>query len=485
MRLAVAVDHRRRAMGRPEAGLARPVGLDDVRHDHEQRVGVRRLRGEQRLSRLAQARLVGEQEGPVAGRGSGDEPRLVRHQLHPGRRAPRGRRGQRHARRVPATGALERVEEGAEQLPAGQATRPGGGLRRGREVGGQEGIGQLPGEHRLREDRALGRRGRGRGLRRRGHLDRGLDTGVPQHVPRQRAGRVGHDGVLGEQRQQARVPDGARRQDRRDALQPLQLLGPTALAAGRRPDAGALLAEQQGDGLELRPHRRRHATALHGRLDLTDGPGEHRDDVAAAAAPSLVPRGGSARVPLTWSSHELLLLDATDVAAAACGTTPRTGRTADRPRAPDAAPARGYPGSAPLPRTWHRRGGWWMRTIVVAGRPPGTRGRYLALAQRVRGSAIPRLGPLDRSVTHASGLPDDMPHGSAPRGNSSITSTGRPSARRWRTTSPATSVACPARVRSTSGAAVREAQRGQRAGAASRTRRRPRARPRRRPGTPS
>ena len=73
-RVAVAVDHGGRAVRRPEAGLARPVGLDDVRHDHEQRVGVRRLRGEQRLGRLAQARLVGEQEGPVAGRGGGDQP---------------------------------------------------------------------------------------------------------------------------------------------------------------------------------------------------------------------------------------------------------------------------------------------------------------------------------------------------------------------------------------------------------------------------
>ena len=89
-RVTVAVDHGGRAVRCPHAGLAGPVGLDDARYDHQQRVGVGRLRGEQRLSRLAQARLVGEQEGPVAGRGSGDELRLVRHQLPVAGHAHRG-----------------------------------------------------------------------------------------------------------------------------------------------------------------------------------------------------------------------------------------------------------------------------------------------------------------------------------------------------------------------------------------------------------
>ena len=46
---------------------------DVGRHDHEQRKGVRRLGREQRLSRLAQTRLVREQEGPVTGRSRGDQ----------------------------------------------------------------------------------------------------------------------------------------------------------------------------------------------------------------------------------------------------------------------------------------------------------------------------------------------------------------------------------------------------------------------------
>jgi hypothetical protein len=81
------------------------------------------------------------------------------------------------------------------------------------------------------------------------------------------------------------------------------------LAAGRRQDAGALLPQQQGDGLERRADGGRDATALRGRLDLTGGPREHRDDVAAVVDAPLVPRGGVASAPLAlaWSSHELLL----------------------------------------------------------------------------------------------------------------------------------------------------------------------------------
>src|SRR6516225_2715432 len=84
------------------------------------------------------------------------------------------------------------------------------------------------------------------------------------------------------------------------------------VASGRRPDSGALIPQQQGDGLELRAHGRRHAAAPGSRLDLTGGPGEHRDDVAAGPDASLLPRGGtaSARLTLAWSSHRLLLRNA-------------------------------------------------------------------------------------------------------------------------------------------------------------------------------
>jgi hypothetical protein len=66
------------------------------------------------------------------------------------------------------------------------------------------------------------------------------------------------------------------------------------LGTVRSPDAGALVPQQQGDGLELGAHGGGHPAALGRRLDLTGGPGEHRDDVAAMTDPSLLPRGGTA-----------------------------------------------------------------------------------------------------------------------------------------------------------------------------------------------
>ena len=55
-----------------------------------------------------------------------------------------------------------------------------------------------------------------------------------------------------------------------------------------------------------------HPAALDGRLDLTDGSGEHRGDVAVVADASLRPGGGttSARLALAGSSHRLLLWNA-------------------------------------------------------------------------------------------------------------------------------------------------------------------------------
>src|SRR5260370_38952714 len=84
------------------------------------------------------------------------------------------------------------------------------------------------------------------------------------------------------------------------------------VASGRLPDAGTLVPEQQGDGLELRAHGRAPAAAPGSRVDLTDGSGEHRDDIAVVVDASLLPRGGtaSARLALAWSSHTLLLWNA-------------------------------------------------------------------------------------------------------------------------------------------------------------------------------
>ncbi len=199
--LAVALHHGGRAAGSPAGRLTGPVGLDDVRHDDEQRVGVRCFRGEQRLGRLAQTRLISEQERPVTGSGRGDQLPLVRHQLQARRGEPCRRRRERHARRGSPTGTLEGTQQRAEQLPAGQAARTGGELRNGGEVGGEKGVRQLPGDHRLRHDPPLRAGGSCSGLRRRDLFGRRLDAEVPQHLPLERPGRVGDAGALGEQRQ--------------------------------------------------------------------------------------------------------------------------------------------------------------------------------------------------------------------------------------------------------------------------------------------
>ena len=310
-----------RTVGRPDARLACPVGLDDVGHDHQQRIGVRCLRGEQRLGRLSQPGLVGQQELPVPGRGRGDHPCLVRHQLQTAGRPDRGRLGQSHAGRGSAPGVLERPEERTEQLPAGQAARLDPGLLGDREVGGEEGVGQLSRDDRLRHDPPLGGDRGSRRLIRCHLLGRRLDAGGSQHVALEQPGRFGDLGVLREQPEQRGVAGGGLGQDRRDPVEALELLCLVDLAAGLVAlDARALLADQQCDDLELCAYRRHHGSTLDGRLDLAHSAGEDGDDavVVAPAGTTLVPRGGtaSARLALASLSHRLLLWSARPLAAA-------------------------------------------------------------------------------------------------------------------------------------------------------------------------
>ncbi len=308
--VAVTVDRGGLAARRPQPGLPHPVRLDDVRHDDEQRERVRRLRREQGLGRLAQSRLVGEQERPMARRSRGDQTRLVRHQLLDARHRPAGRLGEAHAHRGPRAGALERAQQRPEQLPPGQRRGTGPARPRRREVGGEERVGHLARHHRLRHHLGLGRRGERRLDRRRGLLlfDRRLDARLAQHVPPQRPGRVGDDRVLVEQRQQPLVADGGHRQGPRGLVEPFEPFGAlllTDLAVG--PDPHAFLAQHQGDGLELRARRRGHPPVAQGGLDLLDGAPEHRHHVVGGTT---VPLGASAspRLGPASSSHVLLLL---------------------------------------------------------------------------------------------------------------------------------------------------------------------------------
>jgi hypothetical protein len=83
-----------------------------------------------------------------------------------------------------------------------------------------------------------------------------------------------------------------------------------------RGHPGTLLAHEKGEHLELRVHRGRHASAVHGRLDLAHGAGEDRDQAlvvtsarTALAALRIATLGITTRAWLTLgsSSHELLL----------------------------------------------------------------------------------------------------------------------------------------------------------------------------------
>ena len=160
---AVAVDDGRAAARGPALGLAGPVGLDDVGAHDEQRERVGGLRGEQRLRGLAEAGLVGEEEGAVALGGGGDHRGLVGHQLELAGRVERGRLGQVHAGRGAAE--LEGAEQRAEQLPRREPAVRATALAADLEVGDEERVGQLVLGDRLRDHAPLAER-RGRTRRR-------------------------------------------------------------------------------------------------------------------------------------------------------------------------------------------------------------------------------------------------------------------------------------------------------------------------------
>ena len=196
--VAVAVDHGDRAVGRPDAGLAGPVGLDDVGDDGQQREGVGGLRGEQRLGGLAEAGLVGQQVGAVTLGGGLDQLGLVAHQLER-RRAPGCRWARAAACTRPAAAVLEGAEQRAEQLPGRQPARLGAAVLGGGEVGDEERVGELALDDRLRHDPPVGH-GEQLGLVGLGLLLLlELHAGGRDHLAAQLLGRVGDAGVLGEQ----------------------------------------------------------------------------------------------------------------------------------------------------------------------------------------------------------------------------------------------------------------------------------------------
>ena len=265
--VAVALDRGGLAAGGPQAGLAHPVRLDDVGHDDEQGIGLRRLGGEQRLGRLAQPRLVGEQEGPVTLRGRGDQPGLVRHEL-----AAAGRRAGRRARAGACTTEAPSPARSNERSSGPRSSQPPAAWAGVRSAARPRSRGPGTGSPSVaRRPTAAPRRAwwarRPAPRRARGLLGLGLDARLAQHVALERPGVVGDDGVLAEQRQERRVADGGLRQGGRDVVETLELLGAPCVAdVLLRADAGALLAQHQGDGLELRAGGRRDPAAAQGGL---------------------------------------------------------------------------------------------------------------------------------------------------------------------------------------------------------------------------
>ena len=223
-----------------------------------------------------------------------------------------------------------------------------------------------------------------------------------QHVALDRPGRVGDDGVLGEQRQQPGVPDGGRREDRRDAVQALELLGPTTVAAGRRPGRGRArraaagrrpgtsCARQASRGRAGRPPR------PHGRLGRAPGRRRRRGGRVAASAGRHGERPSGAGLveprtpPLQCRAR---------VAAAACRTAPPDGR--GRSEAPawclERRAACGSEGSTPRVSAISSRerrattGGPVTSAGHAVGRPPPWSEPHSR--QRVRGSPIPVIMP--------------------------------------------------------------------------------------------
>ena len=121
--VAVAVHDGRGALRRPLLDLAGPVDLDDVGHDDQQRVRAGDGWRRERLRRLAESGLVGEQEAAVTGTRALDEARLVDHQLEPAGRVERARGRQVHGRGAAAGAGLERAEQRLDELPVVEAAR--------------------------------------------------------------------------------------------------------------------------------------------------------------------------------------------------------------------------------------------------------------------------------------------------------------------------------------------------------------------------
>ena len=311
--IAIAVHHGRGSLRGPQGHLTRPVRLDDVGYDDQQRVRIGDRRREQRLGGLAEAGLVGEQEGAVTGFDFFEEPRLVTHQLEFARGLQRTGLWQVHAGRTASGTVLEGAEQRFDELPVGElvdARRPG--LNR-TEVGCEERVGHLQLANRLGNDLPLGGEVFGCGLGRDDQFVRAqLHTCGEEKIAAKSLRGGGHRSIIRQQGDQAGVARRRLGEDAREAVEALLLVGALSLVQARiRLDASTLLAQQQGGHLEPGTIGRFERTLLHGRLDLARGTGEHGNDalvIGPAGAPSLLGRRGTiAAVTAVAASRSLTL----------------------------------------------------------------------------------------------------------------------------------------------------------------------------------
>ena len=417
----------------------RPVGLDDVRHHGEQRVGVRGLRGEQRLGGLAQAGLVGEQEGAVAGLRRRRPPRPGAASA-PGRRAPAGRpaRAASMQDEAPLPALLERRGTAGRAAPSVASARGWTLRRRGvGEVGGEEGVGQLPRDDRLRHDPALGGGGGRCGSA------AAASSGAARPRPSRSISRLSD---LAASETTASSASSSSSEVSRAAVFARIVAMPSRRLSCSARWASVISLSALTRARSSRTSRATtwnfvrtdgtHGAALDARLDLAHGAGEHRDDalvVALADAP-LVPRGrtASARLALCLVEPQTPPLEYPARSRAPRHNIrtqpwpPRPGRRAELPG--EAAPRRDAVPRICKRSTWHARRPSTLRNLRPPGGGPSTETEMRSLWT----SGIPRVGAapiLARNLAPSGERPGDWT-GQARERNL------RPDPTRWRCFSP-------------------------------------------------
>ena len=322
-------------------GLAGPVGLDDVGDDDEQREGVRGLRGEQRLRGLAEAGLVGEQEGavPVGGRLDRAAPGAASARGRPGTRRSPGSGSGMHAGALPPYSKERNSGPSSSQVASRRAL--GRRSSAAEKSGDEERVGELP----LDAPTAARRGARARRAARR----RRARAPPPPRASMPAAAIISRRSSLAESET---VASSASRESSEVSL--AAVLARIVATPSSRLSWSARLASVSSVSALMRARSSRTSRATtwnlvradgetgprwDAGLDLADGAGEHRDDALVVAVPAGVAlaavRSGCCRTVagLVWPRSSL----------STAGPT-----VAALPRRPDAS----WRGGCAVRRTW-------------------------------------------------------------------------------------------------------------------------------------